>query len=39
LEQWEYKSVKFETTGFSGGILDLSAFDEQGIKIVVVDKE
>lgn len=27
MEQWEYKSVKFETTGFSGGILDLADFD------------
>ncbi len=29
MEQWEYLSVKFETTGFSGGILDLADFDRQ----------
>jgi len=41
LERWEYKTVKFELTGFAGGILDTEGFDyelnklgEQGWELV-----
>ncbi|MDF2474507.1 MAG: hypothetical protein K0R21_2289 [Anaerocolumna sp.] len=27
MDRWEYKSIKFETTGFFGGKLDLHNFD------------
>lgn len=29
MEKWEYTSIKVETRGFMGGILDLSDFDHQ----------
>ena len=41
MEKWEYKSVKLETEGFLGGILDINDFDyelnklgEQGWELV-----
>lgn len=27
MTQWEYKTINFETTGFTGGILDMAKFD------------
>lgn len=29
MERWEYKTIKFETKGFWGGILDLQAFNDE----------
>jgi hypothetical protein len=29
MERWEYKSIKFETEGFLGGILDIKNFDSE----------
>lgn len=29
MERWEYKTIKFETTGFLGGILDLQTFTDE----------
>lgn len=29
MEKWEYKSVKFETKGFMGGILEINDFDNK----------
>jgi hypothetical protein len=28
MSQWEYKTLEFETRGFAGGLLDISAFNE-----------
>jgi hypothetical protein len=27
MDQWEYKTIKMDTTGFLGGLLDVEAFD------------
>jgi len=27
MQKWEYKTIKVETKGFKGGVLDTSAFD------------
>jgi hypothetical protein len=27
MQKWEYKTIKLETTGMMGGILDTTAFD------------
>ncbi|HUR21941.1 MAG TPA: DUF4177 domain-containing protein [Vicinamibacterales bacterium] len=27
MDQWEYKTIKMETTGFRGGLLDIETFD------------
>lgn len=29
LDKWEYKSIKFETKGFMGGILEIEEFNHQ----------
>lgn len=29
MEKWEYKSIKFETKGFMGGILEINDFDNK----------
>jgi hypothetical protein len=29
MERWEYQSIKFETEGFLGGILDIENFDSE----------
>ncbi|MBP1756029.1 MAG: hypothetical protein H6Q59_2427 [Firmicutes bacterium] len=26
--QWEYRTLEFSTTGFAGGLLDITAFNE-----------
>lgn len=43
MTKWQYKSVRFETHGFSGGILETEEFDfvlnemgEQGWELVTV---
>lgn len=28
MQRWEYKTIKLETSGFCGGILDIAAFDQ-----------
>lgn len=27
--QWEYKTLEFDTTGFTGGLLDIRVFNER----------
>jgi hypothetical protein len=27
MEQWEYKAIKMDTTGFLGGLLDIELFE------------
>ncbi len=29
MQKWEYKSIKVQTKGFAGGIVDIEEFDEQ----------
>ncbi|KPU45022.1 hypothetical protein OXPF_15000 [Oxobacter pfennigii] len=29
MDKWEYHTIKFETKGFSGGILELQGFETQ----------
>ena len=29
MDQWEYKTMKMDTTGFLGGLLNIEAFDER----------
>lgn len=29
MERWEYRTLKMQTTGFLGGILDTSSFDNE----------
>ncbi len=28
MQQWEYKTLEFATTGFSGGLLDIRSFND-----------
>lgn len=29
MQKWEYKTMKVQTKGFTGGILEIESFDEQ----------